>query len=83
MQRNLPRERRRSVHRQAPQDAFVDAEVGLLLSGSRDVVSLMIGNAVADTFDAGTDSTTWRLVLSPNGSAQVFRNESSLGTSFL
>jgi hypothetical protein len=60
--------------------AFVDAEVGLLLSGSRDVVSLMIGNAVADTFDAGTDSTTWRLVLSPNGSAQVFRNESSLGT---
>ena len=28
-------------------DEFVDAEVGLLLSGSREVVSLMIGNAVA------------------------------------
>ncbi|MBW1760897.1 MAG: hypothetical protein JRG67_10460 [Deltaproteobacteria bacterium] len=55
-------------------DAFVDAEVGLLLSGSREVVSLMIGNAVADSFDAGTDSTQWRLSLSPEGAAQVFRD---------
>ena len=61
-------------------DAFVDAEVGLLLSGSRESVSLMIGNAVADSFGAGTDGTTWRLVLSPNGSAQVFRDGSSIGT---
>jgi len=61
-------------------DAFVDADVGLLLSGSREVVSLMVGNEVADSFDAGTDSTTWRLVLSPGGTAQVFRNESSVGT---
>jgi hypothetical protein len=61
-------------------DAFVNADVGLLLSGSREVVSLMIGNAVADSFDAGTDRTTWRLVLSPDGSAQVFRDGNPLGT---
>ncbi|UCF45961.1 MAG: hypothetical protein JSU89_01940 [Myxococcales bacterium] len=61
-------------------DEFVDAEVGLLLSGSREVVSLMIGNAVADSFDAGTDSTQWRLILSPEGSAQVLRNGISQGT---
>jgi hypothetical protein len=59
--------------------AFVDAEVGFLLSGSRDAVNLMIGNAVADSFDAGTDSTKWRLVLSPDGSAQVFRDGNLLG----
>jgi hypothetical protein len=61
-------------------DAFVDAEVGLLLSGSREVVNLMIGNAVAESFDAGTDNTRWRLVLSPDGSAQVLRDGISLGT---
>jgi hypothetical protein len=61
-------------------DAFVDAEVGLLLSGSREVVNLMIGNAVADSFDAGTDDTRWRLVLSPDGSAQVLRDGIPLGT---
>jgi len=61
-------------------DAFVDAEVGLLLSGSREVVSLMIGNAVADSFDAGTDSTQWRLILSPEGLAQVFRDGNLQGT---
>jgi len=61
-------------------DAFVDAEVGLLLSGSRDAVNLMIGNAVADSFDAGSDSTQWLLSLSPGGSAQVFRNGNLLGT---
>jgi predicted GH43/DUF377 family glycosyl hydrolase len=59
---------------------FVDAEVGLLLSGSRHVVNLMIGNAVADSFDAGTDSTQWRLILSPDGSAQVVRDGISQGT---
>jgi hypothetical protein len=60
--------------------AFVDADVGLLLSGSRGAVSVMIGDAVADSFDAGTDSTQWRLVVSPEGSAQVFRDGNSLGT---
>ena len=59
--------------------AFVDAEVGLLLSGSRGAVSVMIGNAVADSFDAGTDSTQWRLVVSPEGSAEVLRDGHSLG----
>lgn len=63
-------------------DAFVVADVGLLLSGSREVVSLMIGNAVAASFNAGNNSTTWRLVLSPDGSAQVFRDESPVGTHF-
>lgn len=60
--------------------AFVDAGVGLLLSGSREVVNLMIGNAVADSFDAGNDDTRWRLVLSPDGSAQAFRDGNLLGT---
>lgn len=58
---------------------FVDAEVGLLLSGSRDVVNLMIGNAVAASFDARSNSTQWRLVLSPQGSAEVFRDGISQG----
>jgi hypothetical protein len=61
-------------------DEFVDAEVGLLLSGSREVVNLMIGNTVADSFNAGTDSTQWRLILSPEGLAQVLRNGISQGT---
>jgi len=61
-------------------DTFVDAEVGLLLSGSREVVNVMIGNAVAESFDAGTDNTRWRLVLSPDGSAQVLRDGVPLGT---
>jgi len=60
--------------------AFVAAEVGLLLSGSRDAVNLMIGDEVADSFDAGVDSTTWRLILSPAGSVQVFRDGAALGS---
>jgi hypothetical protein len=59
---------------------FVHADIGLLLSGSREVVNLMIGDAVADSFDAGTDDTRWRLVLSPEGLAQVFRDGASQGT---
>ncbi|MGB8331226.1 MAG: hypothetical protein WCE62_13970 [Polyangiales bacterium] len=59
---------------------FVDAELGLLLSGSREVVNLMIGNAVADSFDAGTDSTRWGLILSPQGSVEVLRDGVSQGT---
>ncbi|MGB5501003.1 MAG: hypothetical protein WBM75_01295, partial [Polyangiales bacterium] len=54
--------------------AFVDAEVGLLLSGSRELVNVMIGNEVADSFFAGPGSTKWRLVLSPDGLAQLFRD---------
>ena len=60
--------------------AFVRADLGLLLSGSRKAVNLMIGDAVADSFDAGTDSTQWRLLLSPDGAAQVFRDGNALGT---
>lgn len=55
-------------------DVFVDAEVGLLLSGSRQRVSLLIGGSVADSFDAGTDDTQWSLVLSPSGSVEVHRD---------
>jgi len=54
--------------------SLVDAEVGLLLSGSREVVNVMIGNEVADSFFAAPGSTKWRMVLSPGGSAQVFRD---------
>ena len=54
---------------------FVDAEVGLLLSGSRNEVNLMIGDAVADTFDAGIDQTRWSLILSPEGRVDVMRND--------
>ena len=53
---------------------FVDAEVGLLLSGSRELVNVMIGNEVADSFFAGPGSTKWRLVLSPDGAAELFRD---------
>ena len=53
---------------------FVDAEVGLLLSGSREQVNVMIGNEVADSFFAGPGSTMWRLVLSPDGAAVLFRD---------
>jgi len=53
---------------------FVDAEVGLLLSGSRELVNVMVGNEVADSFFAGPGSTKWRLVLSPDGVAQLFRD---------
>jgi hypothetical protein len=53
---------------------FVDADVGLLLSGSREQVQVMIGNQVADSFFAVPGSTIWRLALSPGGSAHVFRD---------
>jgi predicted GH43/DUF377 family glycosyl hydrolase len=59
---------------------FVDAEVGLLLSGSREAVSLLIGGEVADTFDAGTDATRWSLSLSPEGSVEVLRDGASQGS---
>ena len=55
-------------------DAFGGAEVGLLLSGSREVVNLMIGDQVADSFDAGNDNTVWLLTLSPSGAVEVKRD---------
>ena len=58
---------------------FVDAEVGLLLSGSRGLVNVMIGNEVADSFFAAPGSTKWRLVLSPDGSAELFRDDALQG----
>ncbi len=61
-------------------DAFVDAEVGLVLSGSRDTVSVLIGNAVVDSFAAGTDETTWSLVLSPSGTVEALRDGTVVGT---
>jgi len=55
-------------------DGFGGAAVGLLLSGSRELVNLMIGGQVADSFDAGTDNTVWRLTLSPIGTVEVARD---------
>lgn len=55
-------------------DLFVDVEVGLLLSGSRDTVSLIVGDQVTDSFNAGSDDTVWSLLLSPSGSVEVHRD---------
>ena len=59
--------------------AFVVAEAGLLLNGYRNQVNLMIGDAVAATFDAGSDQTRWALILSPEGRVEVLRNEIGQG----
>jgi len=59
---------------------FAGAEVGLLLSSSREVVNLMIAGQVADSFDAGNDDTVWRLTLSPSGVARVERDGATLGS---
>ncbi|MEM7434490.1 MAG: hypothetical protein AAF436_04995 [Myxococcota bacterium] len=59
---------------------FVDAGLGLLLSGSRNEVNLMIGDAVADQFDAASGSSEWSLVASPEGRVEVLRDDVSLGT---
>ncbi|MDH3729355.1 MAG: hypothetical protein OER77_17630, partial [Myxococcales bacterium] len=59
--------------------AFIEAEVGLLLNGSRNEVNLMIGDTVADTFDAGSDQTRWALVVSPEGRVEVLRNDIGQG----
>ena len=59
---------------------FVEADLGLLLSGSRELVSLMVGGAVLDSFDAGSGSTVWSLLVSPSGSVEVERNGVSQGT---
>ncbi len=61
-------------------EAFGGAEVGLLLSGSRELVNLMIGGQVADSFDAGDDDTAWLLVLSPSGMLEVERDGVAQGS---
>ncbi len=61
-------------------DLFVDADVGLLLSGSREVVSLLVGGSVVDSFDAGSDSTVWSLSLSPSGRVELERDGSFQGS---
>lgn len=55
-------------------EVFVDPELGFLLSGSRETVSVLVEGAVADSFDAGTDDTVWLLVVSPPGIAEVYRD---------
>jgi len=55
-------------------DVFLDAAVGLLLSGSRETVSLIVGGEATDSFDAGNNDTVWSLLLSPSGSAEVQRD---------
>lgn len=60
--------------------ALVDPEVGLLLSGSRQVVHLMVGGVVIDTFPAGTSATVWSLEVTPQGTVEVRRNGLSLGS---
>ena len=54
--------------------AFVDAELGLLLSGARDEVNLMIGGNVAESFAAQSDGARWGLSASPNGTVVVRRD---------
>lgn len=60
-------------------NAFGGADVGLLLSGSRELVNLMIGGQVADSFDAGDATTVWRMTLSPAGTVEIERDGASLG----
>lgn len=55
-------------------DAFGGVDVGLLLSGSRDAVQLLIGNQVTATFDAGNAETGWALTVSPSGVVEVERD---------
>jgi len=61
-------------------EGFGGAEVGLLLSGSRALVNLMIGGQVADSFDAGNDNTVWRLAVSPSGTLEVARDGTPQGS---
>jgi hypothetical protein len=53
---------------------FGGVEIGLLLSGSREVVNLIIGGQVADSFDAGDDDTLWLMALTPSGMVTVERD---------
>ena len=59
---------------ESPPSAFVDAELGLLLSGARDEVNLMIGGNVAESFAAQSDRARWELSASPSGTVIVRRD---------
>jgi hypothetical protein len=58
---------------------FNGAEVALLYSGSREEVSVLVGDQVVDSFESTDASATWSLVLSPSGSAEVLRDGATLG----
>lgn len=53
---------------------FAGTAVGLLLSGARDAVQLVIRSQVAATFDAGNADTVWALTVSPSGMVEVERD---------
>ena len=55
-------------------DELVEADLGLLLNGSRHEINLMIGNTVVETFDALEDETRWTLAVSPVGRVDVLRD---------
>lgn len=56
-----------------------DVTVGLLLSGSREVVQLLLGGQVADSFPATEPTTRWRMTLSPAGDVEIERDGVVLG----
>ena len=58
---------------------FDGVAVGLLLSGSREVVQLLVGGQVADSFPAAEATTGWRITLSPTGEVEVEQDGVSLG----
>jgi hypothetical protein len=63
----------------AATDSFEGVAAGLLLSGSREVVSLILGGEAVDEFEAGVDTTRWGLELSPDGVVHVMRDGASMG----
>jgi hypothetical protein len=60
-------------------DDFEGAAVGLLFSGSREQVSLLVDGQAVDSFESGGASTIWTLLLSPTGTVEVVRDGSTLG----
>jgi hypothetical protein len=58
---------------------FNGAGVGLIFSGSRERVSLLVGGQAVDAYPAGDPSTTWTLVVSPAGTVEVTSNGATLG----
>ena len=53
--------------------------VGLLLSGSREVVQLLLAGQVADSFPAAEATTGWRMTFAPRGEVEVRRDGVLLG----
>jgi hypothetical protein len=60
-------------------DRFNGAAVGLLFSGSRERVSLLIGGQTVDAYPAADASATWTLALSPAGTVEVASGDATLG----